>query len=176
MDSLMAKVILYIAASMDGYIARKDDSLDWLPPIPEDGQDFGYKAFLAGIGVTLMGNRTYQIVKGFGEAVYPDKVNYIFSRTAHATEPNMVWVNENPTDFVARLKAIEKQDIWLIGGGEMIKALYEARLIDELILTQIPILLGSGIPLWPANNTETPLELLELTDFGKGMVQLKYKL
>jgi dihydrofolate reductase len=172
----MTKVILYIAASMDGYIARKDHSLDWLPPAPDDDGDFGYKAFLAGIGTTLMGNNTYQVVKGFGEAVYPGLTNYVFSRTAHAPEDNITWVTKPPADFVRQLKATAQQHIWLIGGAEIIKALYEAELIDELILTQIPVLLGDGIPLWPASTREAKLELLELTDFGGGVVQGRYKL
>lgn len=167
----MTKVILYIATSMDGYIARKDHSLDWLPQAPEDGGDFGYLDFLASIGTTLMGNNTYQVVKGFGEAVYPGLTNYVFSRTAQAPEENITWVTQNPADFVRQLKTTAQQDIWLIGGGEIIKTLYEAELIDELILTQIPVLLGNGIPLWPASNREAKLEFLELTDFGGGVVQ-----
>lgn len=172
----MAKVILYIAASMDGYIARKDDSLDWLPPIPEDGNDFGYKAFLEGIGTTLMGNKTYHIVKGFGEAIYPNLTNYIFSRTEHAPEENMAWVTQHPADFVSQLKQSADKDIWLIGGGEIIKVLYEAKLIDELILTQIPILLGDGIPLWSPSDREAKLEILQLDDFGQGVVQMRYNI
>ncbi len=172
----MAKVILYIAASMDGYIARKDDSLDWLPPIPEDGSDFGYKAFLAGISTTLMGNKTYQVVKGFGDPIYPDLTNYVFSRNANAPEDNITWINDHPADFVRHLKTNAQQDIWLIGGGEIIKTLYEAKLIDELILTQIPVLLGDGIPLWHTSTREAKLELLELKDFGGGVVQGRYRL
>lgn len=171
----MAKVILYIAASMDGYIARKDDSLDWLPPIPESGEDFGYKDFLSGIGTTLMGNRTYQVIKGFGEPVYPEKTNYIFSRTAHQPEPNITWVNDYPADFVRQLKQTAEQDIWLIGGGEIIKTLYEAALIDELILTQIPVLLGDGLPLWPASKREAKLEVMEVIDYGGGLVQSRWR-
>lgn len=171
----MAKVILYVAASLDGYIARKDDSLDWLPPIPESGEDFGYKDFMAGIGITLMGNRTYQIIKGFGDPIYPDKTNYVFSRTAHEAELNITWVNQSPAEFVEQLKATAEQDIWLIGGGEIVKALYEAALIDELILTQIPVLLGDGLPLWPASNREARLEVIEVIDFGVGLVQSRWK-
>lgn len=171
----MAKVILYIAASLDGYIARNDHSLDWLPE-PDDNEDFGYKNFLAQIGTTIMGHYTYQVVKGFGEAIYPDKTNYIFSRSAKAPEPNIKWANQPPVDFVSQLKETCKQDIWLIGGGELIKTLYEARLIDELILTQIPVLLGNGIPLWPTNQREAKLHLQNLTDFGSGIVQYHFTL
>ncbi len=172
----MSKVILYIAASLDGYIARKDDSLDWLPPIPESGEDFGYKEFMSGIGITLMGNKTYQIIKGFGDPIYPEMTNYVFSRTAHEAEPNIVWINEHPVDFVRGLKEKDSKDIWLIGGGEIIKTLYEAELIDELILTQIPVLLGDGIPLWPASNREAKLTVMEVKDYGDGLVQLRFKL
>jgi dihydrofolate reductase len=170
----MAKIILYVAASLDGYIARKDESLDWLPT-PE-GHDFGYKDFLSGIGITLMGNKTYQLTKTFGEFEYPDKQNYIFSRSAHAPEPHITWISENPADFTRRLKAEATTDIWLIGGGEIVKILYEAALIDELHLTQIPVILGDGIPLWPTNHRETKLEVIEVIDFGSGVVQGRYKL
>ena len=118
----MKKVILYIAASIDGYIARTDGNVDWLhdPDYIVEGDDMGYGAFYASIDTTLMGNATYQEVLGFDVPFpYPDKKNYAFSRSEKENDENVEYVSGDIVAFMNQLKTQPGKDIWLIGGGKI---------------------------------------------------------
>lgn len=144
----MRIISLYIATSLDGFIARSDGRVDWLDAIPNPDQlDYGYDTFLASVDTTLMGNNTYQTVLGFGgNFPYADKINYVFSRTKHPAAPYVQYVTEDPATFVQRLKQADGSGIWLIGGGQLNTILLNAGLIDELIISIAPVVLGAGIP------------------------------
>jgi dihydrofolate reductase len=138
----MRKIVLYIAASLDGYIARPDGNIDWLTDkkynIPDE--DFGYSAFIDTIGTTLMGNSTYKAVLGMDMPFpYSDKKNYVFSRSEHADTEYASFVKDNAVDFIEKLKEQPGKDIWLIGGGELNALVLNAGMLDEIILTYIPI-------------------------------------
>ncbi|WP_077920636.1 dihydrofolate reductase family protein [Spirosoma sp. 209] len=173
----MRKLILYIATSLDGYIARPDGRVDWLEAIPNpDLLDYGYDDLLAGIDTTLMGNSTYQVVLGMeGEFPYADKINYVFSRSARPDAPYVQFVAEDPVAFVRSLKQTDGQGIWLIGGGQINTILLNAGLIDELIVSVAPIVLGAGIPLFGDGATETPLTLVSSQAFDTGFIQMIYQ-
>lgn len=153
----MRKVRLYIAQSLDGFIAREDGKVDWLEVEPggeEPGTDYGYAEFLAQIDTTLMGYNTYREILGFGIPFpYPDKTNYVFSRNHKKEDENPVeFISSDATGFVANLKSDSGKDIWLIGGAELNRVLLDAGLIDEIIVTTKSTLLGSGIPLFGKGN------------------------
>ena len=170
---------LYIAASLDGYIARLDDSIDWLenPEYTIEGQDYGYQNLLKSIDTTLMGYATYKVILGFDMPFhYADKTNYVFTRTAgRPASEHVSFIHEDPTDFVKSLKQKPGKDIWLIGGGQINTLLLNAGLIDEIYLTTLPIILGEGVPLFADGKQETKLELLRCETFPNGFIQAVYK-
>ena len=174
----MRKIILYIAASIDNYIARKDGSVDWLddPDYAVEGEDYGYASFYESIDTTLMGNATYQEVLGFDVPFpYPDKTNYVFSRSMHEEKAEFVkFISSDILEFITQLKEKEGKDIWLIGGGQINTIFLENGLIDQLILTIIPITLGDGIPLFQKSSIETKFVLEKNRSFKSGLIQLTF--
>jgi dihydrofolate reductase len=172
----MRKLILYIAASLDAYIARPDGDTSWLHDerFTVEGEDFGYSTLLQGIDTTLMGHGTYKVILGFDMPFpYADKVNYVFSRSSQPATEQVRFVREDVAAFVQRLKQEPGQDIWLIGGGQVNTLLLNAGLIDELIITYVPVILGSGIPLFAAGAQERQLQVLGSKNFPNGFVQLR---
>ena len=154
----MRQVLLYIAASLDGKIARNDDSLDWLPPGENATTDYGYKEMLDSVDVLLMGRTTYEICLTLGEWHYKGKTTYVFSRKAGPEMiPETELINEDPVAFVQRLKEQPGKNIWLVGGGEIIRLLHDAGLIDKYMIATIPVMLGQGIELFPNINREQKL-------------------
>ncbi len=172
----MRNVILYIATSLDGYIARANGQVDWLDAIPNPNQlDYGYQAFLNTIDTTLMGNNTYQTILGFGGPFpYPDTTNYVFSRSEQPAAPYIEYVTQDPVAFVRSVKQANGKAIWLIGGGQLNTVLINAGLIDELIISIAPVVLGSGIPLFGSGVRGTALTLVKSESFETGFAQLTY--
>jgi len=172
----MRKLILYIAASLDAYIARPDGDTSWLHDerFTLEGEDFGYSALLQSIDTTLMGHSTYQVILGFDMPFpYADKVNYVFSRSSQPNAAHVRFVGEDAVAFVRQLKQEPGQDIWLIGGGQINTLLLNAGLIDEFILTYVPVILGSGIPLFAAGAQEKQLRVVERKNYPNDFVQLR---
>jgi dihydrofolate reductase len=175
----MAKIILYIASSLDGYIAKPDGNLDWLNtiPPPKAGGDYGYSNFLRRIGPMVMGRKTYETILGFGgEWPYEGHSSYVVTRQNHlvlqSPETSVLsgdWVNQ-----MKRIKQESNKDIWLIGGGELITAFINGDLLDEIILTLIPKLIGDGIPLFAGKTLESEWELKGSIPYDTGLVSLTY--
>ena len=170
----MRKVILYVADSLDGYIARKYGDVDWLM----DGEDgYGYNDFYDSIDTVLMGNRTYQQVLSFGgDYPYPDKQNYVFTTRQDLTaDEHVTFVNKAIPDFVNQLKREEGKDIWLIGGAAVFNLLLREGLVDELMLFTMPLVLGEGIPLFRAPNPERKLKLVDSKAYSNGVIYRHYQ-
>jgi dihydrofolate reductase len=167
----MRRVKLFIATSLDGYIARADGRVDWL--FTDD--DYGYAAFYESVDTVVMGRRTYDDVLGFGPYPYADKTGYVFShsRPAASNDP-VAFVSESPAALVARLRESAGRDIWLVGGAGLTAAFLDEDLIDDFIVSSHPIILGSGIPLFPRQGRELRLALSGVTTFESGLVQLRY--
>lgn len=155
----MKKLKLYIASSLDGFIAREDGDLKWLTEAPNpENDDHGYAAFLETVDTVLMGNSTYKWVVAEGMPdPYPDKKNFVFTRGEAGTTGNINYINDDPVVFTSELKKGDGKDIFLVGGGELIRQLLAAGLIDEMIIFIVPVFLGRGIRLFP--ETENPLTL-----------------
>jgi len=155
----MKKLKLYIASSLDGFIAREDGDLKWLTEAPNpENDDHGYAAFLETVDTVLMGNSTYKWVVAEGMPdPYPDKKNFVFTCGEGGAAGNINYINDDPVAFTTELKKGEGKDIFLVGGGELIKQLLAAGLIDEMIIFIVPVILGRGIRLFP--ETENPLTL-----------------
>jgi len=164
----MKKVILNIATSLDGFIARKNGSVDWLPEI-DNSEDFGMKEFMDSIGIVILGNTTFS---QFG-ANYPNKKCFVFSRKNTGKKDNITYVNGNVKDFLHGLRTDD--NIWLVGGAEIIKEFLKNNLIDEFIINVIPVVLGEGIPLFGEGCGEHKLKLQNIKSYDSGVVQLSYQ-
>lgn len=167
----MRRIILFIAASLDGYIARASGEVDWL----FTDQDYGYTEFLATIDTILMGRKTYEQVLTFGEFPYLEKECYVFSNNPHFNAaPHAQTVRSDVKAFVKELRQIEGKHIWLVGGAALIQPFIELGLLDELVLSLHPIVLGNGMPLFNRANLSTPLMLIKSQPYDSGLVQLTY--
>ena len=174
----MPKVILYIATTLDGFIAKPDGNLDWLTstPPPETG-DYGYAALLNSTEAIVMGRKTYEEVLGFGiDWPYPDYKTYVVSSDKNFTvkTDNTFAAGGDLRGLVARLKADCRKDIWLVGGGKLISAFLNEELLDKMIITIVPKNLGEGIRLFPDTTKEIDWTLTDVQKFNTGLVNLTY--
>lgn len=147
----MNKIILYIATSEDSFIADKNGGVDWLPH-PKDDHDLevvGYKKLIQRIDIILMGSRSFKQIIGFGNWGWTDKHTYVFSKQALEAPLSCITItSDNPDQFIKEIKQSgSDKDIWLLGGANLAKSFAEDGLIDEIILTIVPQILGDGIPL-----------------------------
>ncbi len=169
----MRRVVLYIAASLDGFIARKDGSIDWLPPVDPEGEDYGYREFYDSIDTVLMGRKTWEQSRGFEEEPFKGKRVVVFTRRKRPNDKGVEFVSDL-AGFTRGLRSAPGRDIWLVGGSEVISSLMNAGLVEEIILTVIPVILGAGIPLFEGIRNEIRLELSKSMKYGNGLVQLRY--
>lgn len=168
------KVILYIAMSLDGYIAKEDDNIDFLTSVETPGEDYGYTSFLRGVDTVIWGRKTYDKVQSFGiEFPHSDKKVFVFSRTRTGKDDHVQYFS-NMEELITRLKREEGKDIYCDGGSETVYSLLEHSLIDRLIVSVIPHLLGSGIRLFKSGVPEQNLTLKQSIGFPSGLVQLWY--
>ncbi len=175
----MAKTILYIATSLDGFIARPDGALDWLTSIPNPAiGDYGYTELLTSIGATIIGRLTYDQIIGFGiDWPYTGMKTYVVTKNKELEikSPDTVLLTDNIKAFVVSLKAKSQKDIWLVGGGKLVTAFINQGLIDKMILTIIPKTIGEGIPLFAGKPKERTWRLIESKTFDTGVVNLVYE-
>ena len=171
----MRQLTLYIAASIDNYIARPDGDVEWLnaPELRLPGEDYGYADFYQTIDTTLMGHRTYQAILGFDVPFpYGGKTNFVFTRSETLPEnSDVTFISGDVAAFVGSLKMKPGGDIWLIGGGQINTLLLEHGLIDRIILTLIPVMLGEGIPLFHGKPAETRFNPVSGRVYDNGVVQ-----
>ncbi|WP_088832467.1 dihydrofolate reductase family protein [Paenibacillus tyrfis] len=164
---------LYIATSLDGYIARENGEIDWLDEAEGEG-DSGYSEFYETIDTVLMGNKTYEHTFELADQFpYPDKKCYVFSRSDRQPNQHVTFVTGDVPEFVDKLKEQDGSKIWIVGGAEILDVLLKSNLVDEFIITMMPTILGKGIPLFKKDNPELKLSLARTKRYGQ-MVQLHY--
>lgn len=168
-------VILYIAASLDGFIARRDGSVNWLP-LANAEEDFGYAEFYGGVDTALMGRKTYDLARELeGPTPFSGKRCVVFSRRrAGQRDRRTVFTADDPADTVRRLREQRGGGIWLVGGGEIVRECFEAGVINEVILSLVPVVLGDGVPLFLPRAGTTWLQLRKTRAYANGLVQLTY--
>lgn len=172
----MRKVVLYIATTVDGYIARADGSLDWLESRDTEEEDYGYEEFYASVDTTLMGNTTFRQILSFDVPFpYTDKENFVFSRSDSVANEYATITNRPPAELVRELKNRAGRDIWVVGGGAINGELLRADLIDRMIITVVPVVLGEGIKLFEGSGRELPWDLTEADAYDNGFLQLAYE-
>ena len=167
----MRKVVVFIATSLDGYIAGPAGEIGWL----FHDQDYGYAEFYEGVEYIVMGRKTYETALSFEEWPHPGKRTFVFTRTGGAKgRPDVSFVDEDVRSLVNRLKPGDGGHIWLVGGSELIGAFLEADLLDELVVSIHPVLLGSGIPLVRGASFSKSYRLKSVQEYETGLVQLAY--
>ena len=171
------KVILFIAASLDGYIATQDEDLSFLSIVQKEGEDYGYEKFIRNVDTVIMGRKTYDwIMKEVNDYPHPDKDSYIITRTPRQDIGRIRFYTGNMRDLIRHLKLDDNgKNIFVDGGAEVIDVLLKENLIDEFIISIIPILLGDGIRLFKDNRPELQLSLMHSECYGTGLVQLHYQ-
>jgi len=171
------KVIVYIATSLDGYIAKPNDDLGFLALVQKEGEDYGYYEFINSVDKVIMGRKTYDwVMKQVSEFPHVDKETYIITRTKQPSIGNLSFYTGSLKDLVLRLKNNGGKNIFIDGGAELVNELLKEKLIDEFIISVIPILVGDGIKLFKDGRPEQILRLLSTKQFETGLVQLHYSL
>ncbi|MDG5471468.1 dihydrofolate reductase family protein [Jeotgalibacillus sp. ET6] len=170
----MRKVVLFIAQSLDGYIATKEDSLDWLFSVEGEG-DNGYAEFFSTVDTILMGKRTYDWVmqQENGAFPYPDKQCYVFSNAQNEDTEYVRFINGDIRHFITDLKKEEGKDIWVVGGGNLLQPFFKEGLVDEMKVTVAPKVIGDGIPLFKKGDYQLDLSLIGSKTFNQ-FVELHY--
>jgi dihydrofolate reductase len=170
------KVSVYIATSLDGFIARKNGGIDWLTG-GESGEDYGYAEFMSDIDHIVMGRNTYEKVLTFGGWPYDKKVIVLSSRDL-TLAPELTDKAEalrlSPDELLRELEGRGSRHIYL-DGGVTIQRFLRAGLVDEMTITTIPILIGQGLPLFGELDSDIKLDLLNSRSFGNGFVQNRYR-
>ena len=171
------KVSVFIGTSVDGFIAREDGAIDWLTAF-ESGEDYGYAEFFASVDALVMGRHTYESVLTFPEWPYGDKRVVVLSSRpveipAHLSA-TVELMSAPPREVVRRLAERGFRHLY-VDGGRTIQAFLRDGLIDELIITRVPILIGRGIPLFGPLPGDTGLRHLETRSFANGLVQSRYE-
>jgi dihydrofolate reductase len=170
----MRKIKYFVANSLDGFISRADGAVDWILM----DQDYGMSSFFASVDVAVMGRKTHDRVRDIApKELFPPTIkSYVFSRSERSDVlDGMTFVRSSIADWVASIRKEPGQDIWLVGGGEMVRAFLRERLINEVGLTIHPRLLGEGVPLFATPYPETELRLLRCEQYKTGLVQLSYE-
>jgi len=175
----MRKIKLYIAASMDGYIADPDGGLDWLSGYPITPElNYGYDEFFNSVDSVIMGGRTYRDILNM-DVIYPykDKTSYIITRNkdSHTSLNNVQFLSDNIIETISSLKEQQGKDIWLVGGGEIISILLDNNLVDEMTITHIPKILGDGISLFPKMKVESNWKSLNSQSYSNGVLSIEYQ-
>lgn len=170
------KLVLYISMSLDGYIATKDNSLDFLSIVEKEGEDYGYNEFIKSVDSVIIGRKTYEKVIEMGyEYPHKDKDVYILTKTTKHSNEHFKFYNGDLSELIGKLKSQTGKNIYCDGGAEIANELMKHNLIDEFIISIIPILIGEGIPLFLEGRPELKLELISTKQFENGLTQLHYK-
>lgn len=174
----MRKIILYIAQSLDGYIARTDGNLDWLPQQISKKMNRFYSEFSQQIDTILIGRKSYdQIVKVLSPNQWPysNKTSYVWTSTkTESLYDSVHFMDTDLVSFVKELKQQKGKNIWILGGGSLVAELIKNNLIDEYSITIVPVILGKGIPLFPQDNKNTIFLKMQECFEENGMIQTRY--
>lgn len=173
----MRKLILYIATSLVGYIAKPNDELGFLSIVEQEGEDYGYADFVKTVDAVIVGRKTYDKVISMGyDFPHSDKDAYIITRTPRPNIGSVKFYTGDIKTLVEKLKSDSGKNIFCDGGAEIVNELLKENLIDEFIISVIPILVGNGTKLFKDGRPEQKLALVSVKSFEKGLTQLHYKL
>jgi dihydrofolate reductase len=171
------KIIVHIATSADGYVARPDGSLDWLTERPAPKGFYGLPEFERSTDAKILGRKTFDRSLQLGARFGANAAHYVFSRRPPpASVPaGVTFVTDSIRAFAERLRTQAGKNVWMMGGGEIIGSFLDEAAIDEFIITVVPTFIGEGIPLLAPRHREVALRLLGVQEFPDGVVQLHYE-
>jgi dihydrofolate reductase len=162
--------------SLDGYIAKPNDDLSFLSIVEKEGEDYGYADFVSTVDTVILGRKTYDwVMKQVGEFPHADKNAYIITRTARPTIGKTVFYTGDLTNLVIKLKSENGKNIFCDGGAEIVNELLKKDLLNEIIISVIPILVGNGTRLFKDGRPEQKLQLVNVKTFDTGLTQIHYK-
>ena len=170
----MRLVKYFVASSLDSYISRKDGSVDWLFL----DQDYGMKEFFASVDVAVMGRKTYTKAQELSPqgVRFPGMKTYVFSHLLPKGKQESVEIISDSTEnWLKLIRATPGKDIWLVGGGEMVREFLQKKMVNEIGISIHPRLLGDGIPLYAQPYPETELELIRSKAHPSGLLQVFYR-
>ena len=172
----MRKVKLYIACSIDGYIATRDGDIGFLDQVAVVGEDYGYESFMKTIDTIIMGRKTYEKILSF-DMPFPHQKElvYVFSNTLTGKNEYVTFIDQDVKAFIETLKQKKGKDIFLDGGAHLIRSFLDLNLVDDMIISIVPVLLGDGIPLFLPGLKQSGFKLVASTSFESGLVQLHYQ-
>jgi len=169
-------IILYIATTLDGYIARADGAIDWLTRIDENNTDYGYAEFYNSVDAIIMGSTTYDFVTSIGPWPYEDKPTFVFTRrTIESENRGVFFVSGDIGQLVESAGFAQFKRVWLVGGSALIASFQKKNLIDEYILTTLPVILGHGLRLFASPIPEQWLTMSGCQSFDGGVLQVQYQ-
>ena len=176
-DLVMIETVVYVATSLDGFIARPDGAIDWLPTPPE-GEDFGWADFIAGIDAIVMGRKTFEQVLTFGAWPYEGTPLVVMSRTLTELPPQLEGKATlsalEPRVLLEQLETDGHRRVY-VDGGSVVQSFLRVDGIDELIVTTVPVLLGTGIPLFGPVASDLSWSLVSSEQLFGGLVQSRYR-
>jgi dihydrofolate reductase len=171
----MRKLILYISCSLDGYIAKPGDDLSFLSIVQKEDEDYGYNEFVTSVDTVILGRKTYDWVENSGfDFPHRDKECYVITSANIPRDGNITFYNGDLSALIRDLKATEGKNIFCDGGSEIVNQLLTEKLLDEIILSVIPILVGDGVRLFKDLRPEQIVQLQSAKHFDTGLVQLHY--
>lgn len=168
------QISIYIAMSIDGYIARKNGGLDWLEYGHTGDEDYGFKKFIGSVDALVLGRNTYEVVSGFDKWPYEGKKVIVLSNTLNVVRKEAELFSGQLIDLASMLHSQGIKRVWVDGGITVSKFL-ETGLVDDITISVIPMVLGSGIPLFSTMNQEHKCHLVSTQSYPSGLVQLKYE-
>ena len=174
----MRTLSLFIASSLDGYIAQPNDDLSFLKLVEKESEDYGYSEFSSTIDTIILGRKTYDwVLREIGTSHYDngDRDVYVITRNERPASGRTTFYTGNLTELVQKLKNENGKNIYCDGGAEIINELLKSDLIDVLIISIVPILLGNGIRLFKDGRPEQKLQFVSAKTFDTGLTQLHYK-
>jgi dihydrofolate reductase len=173
--SARARCSVFIATSLDGFIARPDGRIDWLSVVARPGEDYGYRRFFGTVDTMVIGRKTYEAALAFGDWPYAGKRCVVMSRSALGPKHGAEVYSGAPEPLVDRLTSEGAKRIY-VDGGSVIRQFIAAGLVTDMVVSIVPVLLGDGIPLFGPSGPEVRLELVESRSFKSGLAQLEYRI
>ncbi len=170
----MIQITYYVATSIDGYIAKKNGSVEWLSSVETENEDYGYSEFYTSVGGLLMGRNTFEKIQESGDWPYGIKPCWVWSNTKLKSKPHpVIKTNLSPKEIIKAAQNKGLKHLWLVGGGKLAAEFEEQQLITKYIISIIPVILGQGIPLIYGAQSKN-LKLIENKSYESGLTQLTF--